>query len=58
MTGPAAVESEVVGGLDDARAEVVMPEPVDDDPGEERVRRMRQPLGQHPAAIGLGGVGR
>src|SRR5207249_4779361 len=52
-----AVEAEVVGGGDQAAAEVVVPDAVHDDAGGERVGGVDDPVGQASAAFGFGGVG-
>ena len=44
MRRPAAVEAEVVGSVNQAGAEVVMPEPVGDHPAGQRVLRVRPNL--------------
>ena len=41
MAGAVALGAEVVDRLDQPRAEVVLPEPVDDHPGRQRMRRAR-----------------
>ena len=58
MRRAAAVEAEVARGLDQAAPKCGLPEPVGDDPGEERVARAGDPPGQAFPAVGLGGVGR
>ena len=54
----AAVEAEVVRRLDQAAAEVIVPQPVDDRPGEQRVVLAGDPLGQFAPAVGVGGIRR
>ena len=46
MRGPTAVEAEVVWRLHKADAEVIMPQPIDDHPGEQRIVLVRDPIGQ------------
>ena len=46
MAGRLALRAEVLGRLDDARAEDLEPEPVDGHAGRQRVVRRDQPLGQ------------
>ena len=52
----AAVEPEVARRLDETGAEVVVPDAVRHDAGEQRVRRRRDPLGELLAAIAVGRV--
>ena len=53
-----AVEAEVARRVDDAGAEVMMPEAVHDDTRGERIVLGDNPVGQGFAAIGFGRVGR
>ncbi len=57
MRGAAAVEAEVVGRIDQAHAEVIMPQPIDDHPREQRIVGMGDPRGQPLAAFAFRGVG-
>ena len=50
MAGTVALGAEVVDRLHQPRAEVVLPEPVDDHPGRQRMRRARRASG--PAGCG------
>ena len=57
MTRSAAVEAEVAGSLDEARAEVVVPDSIRHDSGEERVVGVRDPVRQSNATMRFDGVG-
>ena len=46
MAGGRALGAEVVVGLDQAAAEIGLPDPVDRDPGRQRVAAIDQPAGQ------------
>ena len=53
-----ALNAEILGRLDQAGAEVVLPDPVDDHAGRERVLRRNQPRSQaQPIALGPVGSG-
>ena len=56
MGGPATVEAEVARRLDDAGAEMVVPEAIDLDAGEQRLGG--DPLGQFDSAVAFRGVER
>ncbi len=58
MAGLTAVDAEVARRVDDAGAEVIVPEPVDDHAGRERIGRRGDPVGERPAAVALRGVAR
>ena len=57
MRRPAAVEAEVVGSIDEANAEVIMPEAIDQDPAEEGIVGRVNRLGQLQAACSFRSVG-
>ena len=57
MTGPESHRSEIGGGRDEAASKVVVPDPVHDDAGGERIRRIDDPVREGDAALGLGGIG-
>ncbi len=46
MTGGRSLGAEVVVGLDQAAAEIRLPDPVDDDAGRERIAAIDQPARQ------------
>jgi len=52
-----AIEAEVARRLDQSRPEVRLPEPIDDDAGEQWVARVGDPAGQPLPPLGLGGIG-
>ena len=54
MRRPFAALAEIVGGADQALAEVVLPDPIDHDAGRQRMVGARQPVGQLPPAAPLG----
>ena len=56
MRRPRAAEAEIVGRVHEARAEVIMPHAIGHHAAEERVVRMRDPLGELGAALGVGRV--
>ena len=58
MSRSFAVESEVVRGPNDAVAEVVLPDAIDDDSPEERVVAVDDPVREAPAAFVFGRIGR
>ena len=58
MTRSTTVDAEVARRVHEARAEVVVPEPIHDHAGRERVRRRGDPGGNRPAPVALRGVGR
>ena len=45
-------DAEVFGRLDQSRAKMVLPDPVDDDAGRQGVLGRSQPLGQAEAIVG------
>ena len=56
MGGEAAHDAEVLGGLDEASAEELLPHAVDGHPGGQRIGIAEDPLGQPEAiARGVGG---
>ena len=46
MAGGGALRAEVVVGLDQAAAEIRLPDPVHGDPGRQRIAAIDQPAGQ------------
>ena len=59
MTGPVSHAPEVAAGADQPLAQVLLPDPVDQDPGGEGVLGTRNPAGQGQppsAAVTLGRV--
>src|SRR6185312_10715839 len=54
MRGKLTHFAEVVGRLDEAAAEVVLPKPIGDRPPDQRVLRIGQPSGKSSSAIALG----
>ena len=57
VRGQASVDPEIAGGFDQAGSEVVLPEPVDNHAGEQRVAWVSDPAGQRAAAGGVGSIG-
>src|SRR4051812_3231067 len=57
MSRAASVEPEIVGRIDKADAEMVMPETIDDDAGEEGIFGGGDPVGELDAPLGVGGGG-
>ena len=56
MRRVAAIEAQVAGSPDEARAEMRLPEPIDGDAGEQGIPRVGDPRCQPPPALGVGGV--
>ena len=52
-----AVETEVIGSVDQADSEVVVPDPIDHHPGEQRVFRTRDPHCQLLSSLRVGSIG-
>ena len=52
VRGPFALRAEILGRLDDARAEVLLPIAVDRHTGRQRIVRIDQPLGQAQPVVG------
>ena len=57
MAGPVALVAEVLGGLDDAGAEELLPQAVDGDAREQRVRRRDEPVCEAEAVLAEIGAG-
>ena len=55
MGGPFALRAEILGGLDDAGAEIHLPEAVHGDAGEQRIGGIDQPLGEAEPVVGNAG---
>ena len=54
--GSSPLQAKIIGGAHDTAAKVVLPDPVDHDPGGHGVVGRGQPLGKDPAApTGLAG---
>ena len=58
MRGPAAVEAKVVGRVDQSRAEVIVPDSIDDNSREERVVSVGDPGSELSSTIRFGSVRR
>jgi hypothetical protein len=57
MARPAAVQAEVTRCRHDSPAEVILPDPVGDDAGGERIGAVGDPGGEPPATFRLRGIG-
>ena len=51
MGRPTAIEPQITGRINQPRAEVIVPKPVDDDTGRKRMMRGGDPVSQGPAAV-------
>ena len=56
MRGTPAHVAEVAGSIDDARAEMVVPEAIGQNAGRQRIVGMRDPLGQLQPPLPLGRI--
>ena len=57
MRRPAPHVTEVARRIDDARAEVILPDAVGEHARRQRIVRMHNPVGESAATIGLRSVG-